>query len=375
MPETTNRRRAVLYQIASLLALFLMSSIALGQLDRILEGHNDFLAFYSAPHLIASGNLYDHPAMLQKEADLTGLYSQNLGFIRPPFVAALMWPLSRLPYLSALRVWQATSLLAIIVFALSWTPPARQYTTLFVCISIPALIAWLNGQDTPFVLLAVAATVRLHLAGKPALAGLVFALCAAKGHLFLVTPVWILARRDWDFLRGLLFGGLALGAVSTFVAGWSWPVEMWKAMQNPAFSPSPGLMPNLHGAFQEMPWGSAIELTLSLTAVAAAWILARRADFLPSFAGLLIGGILLARHSYAADLLIVLPACLAAVALTKSAALRLLAVALLVPPSALAVQFGAPYSLAYTLALWALLLGWTLEAHLACQVERQGAPA
>jgi hypothetical protein len=375
MPETNSRRRAALCWLGSLLAVLLMSSLAVSRAEPQLEGHNDFLALYAAPHLIASGNLYDGPALLQKEAELTGLYSQNLGFIRPPFVAALLWPLSQLPYRSALRVWQAASLLTIITFALSWTPPARQYTALFVSMSIPALLAWLNGQDTPFILLAVAATVRLHLAGKPALAGLVFALCAAKGHLFLLAPIWILARRDWGFLRGLLAGGLALAALSTLVAGWSWPLDMWRAVQNPAFSPNPQLMPNLHGAFEAMPAGWAIELALSLTVIAGAWILARRAEFLPGFAGLLIGGILLARHSYSADLLIVLPGCLAAIALCKAAALRLTAIALLTPPIALAIQLGRPYSLAYTLALWALLVGWAYEAHQASQVATEVAPA
>lgn len=375
MPETKNRMRAALCWIGSLAVVLLMASLAIGRSDQEMQGHNDFLALYSAPHLIASGNLYDDAALLWKEAELTGLYSENLGFIRPPFVAALMWPLSRLPYRSALRVWQAASLAALAAFALSWTPPERPYTALFVSMSIPALAAWLNGQDTPFLLLAAAATVRLHLAGKPSLAGFVFALCAAKGHLFLLTPVWILARRDWGFLRGLLAGGLALGALSTFVAGWSWPVEMWGAVRNPAFSPNPQLMPNLHGAFQAMPWGWAIELALSLAVVAAAWILARRKEFLPGFAGLLIGSILLARHSYTADLLIVLPGCLAAVALGKSAALRLTAIALLTPPVALAILLGAPYSLAYTLALWALLMGWAYESQKASPVDPQGTPA
>jgi hypothetical protein len=150
---------------------------------------------------------------------------------------------------------------------------------------------------------------------------------------------------------------------------------MWKAMQNPAFSPRPELMTNLHGAFQQLPWGWAIESVLSLTVAGAAWILARRTALLPSIGGLLIGGILLARHSYAADLLIVLPGCLAAVALVKSPALRLLTLALLAPPAALAIQFGGVYSLGYTLALWALLVGWALEAHQAGKVELQGAPA
>ena len=55
MPDTTNRRRAVLIWVATFVAVWLMVSIAIGQADKLQDGHNDFLAFYSAPHLIASG--------------------------------------------------------------------------------------------------------------------------------------------------------------------------------------------------------------------------------------------------------------------------------------------------------------------------------
>lgn len=374
MPETSKKTLAALCWLGSLLGVLLMSWLAISRAQPQMQGHNDFLALYSAPHLIG-GDLYDGAALLRKEVELTGLYSESLGFIRPPFVAALMWPLSRLPYGTAVRVWQAVSLAALAAFVLTWSPTGRPFTALAVSMSIPALLAWLNGQDTPFVLLAAATAVRLHLAGKPWLAGLVFSLCAAKGHLFLLTPVWILARKDWDFLRGLLTGGLALGALSTLAAGWTWPLEMWRAVQNPAFSPNPHLMTNLHGAFLDFRGGWAIEAALSLSVAAAVWILARHSAFLPSFAGLLLGGVLLARHSYSADLLIVLPGCLAAIVFSKTAALRLTSMALLAPPLALAIQLGRPYSLVYTLALWALLVGWAFETHQAARTEMDGAPA
>ena len=227
--------------------------------------------------------------------------------------------------------------------------------------SAPALLAWSNGQDTPFLLLVLAITARLHVDGKPFLAGLLFALCAAKGHLFLLTPVWILARGDWAFLRGLSIGGFVLAALSTFVAGWRWPIEMLAEAGNPMFSPNTELMTNLHAAFFNVPGGTVVELILSLAVVAATWTVARGSSFLPAFGAALIGGVLLARHSYAADLLLVLPGCLALIALSRSLLLRTLAVALLLPPAVLAVHFGAAGSLAFTLALWALVVGWAFE--------------
>ncbi len=352
----------VVYTLA-MMSLCLMAAIAWMGREQFVVGGNDFVPLYTGPLLLETGQLYDNAALLAQEREATGMSAPTNGYIRPPFVAALMRPLSYLPYEWALRLWQAASLAAIVAFALIWTPPARHYTALLTCLSFPALLAWSNGQDTPLLLLVVALTARLHSQEKRAQAGFLFALCAAKAHLFLLTPVWILARRDWRFLRGSCLCGFALFALSTWVAGWAWPVEMWREVHNPQFSPNPHLMPNLHAAFLTYPGGDLLEAAFSAATIGAVWVVARRLDFLQAFGAALVGGALLARHSYAPDLLLVLPACLTVIALSRAPFLRILAVGLLLPPAVMAIHFGASASLAYTLALWALLVRWAWEAY------------
>ncbi len=357
-------RRARVYYVATLVSLFMMGVMVLSQADRLREGRNDFIPLYSGPHLLATGELYDNARLLEKEAEVTGFHADAHGYIRPPFLAALMWPLSQLPYPTAVRVWQGASLASLICFVLLWSPDHRLLTGLATAMSIPGLLVLLKGQDVHFLMLVIAVSARLHIAGKPVLAGAVFALCAAKAHLFLLTPVWILGQRDWGFLKGLLYGGTALAVLSTSVAGWGWPVEMWREAKNPMFSPSLSHMPNLHGAFAEMPASWVWELAFSVVAVWAVWTIARKSSFLPAFAAALLGGALLARHSYVLDLAILIPAVLVVVKTSKSQMLKLGGVLLLAPPLMyLAIQ-GPPYSTGVVLIYWALLLGWALERRL-----------
>lgn len=338
-----------------------MGSLAGTQTDRLVDGRNDFIPLYSGPHLIASGELYDNARLLEKEAEVTGFFSAAHGYMRPPFVAGLMWPLSQLPYRVALRIWQAASLAALIGFVLLWPSRNRQLVGLTVAMSIPALMVLLNGQDIHFLLLVLAASARLHLSGRPTLAGAVFALCAAKVHLFVLTPVWILARKEWSFLSGLLYGGAALAVLSTMVAGWRWPLEMWAEAQNPVFSPALSAMPNLHGAFARLPASFLGEALFSFGAAWAVWTIARRSSFLPSFAAALLGGILLARHSYIADVSLLVPAALVVMGSTESMLTKLGAALLLAPPMLFMALQGAPYSVALVFISWAVLMGWALD--------------
>lgn len=368
MPETSNRRRDLLRILAIAAALYSMSLFALNQPQQLDEGRNDFIPFYAGSHLLASGNLYDNAQLLKVESQLTGFASETHGYMRPPFLAALMWPLSRLPYRTAWRVWQAASLAALIGFALLWAPDRRFFTLMLTAVSIPALLAWLAGQDVFFLLLAMALSVRLHGAGKFVAAGAVFALCAAKVHLFLLTPVWIIALGDWNFLKGLLYGGGALAALSTAAAGWRWPLEMWRETQNPAFSPGLGSMPNLHGALEGLPLAWVWEMLLSVAVVWAVWTIARRSSFQTALAAGLLGGILLARHIYMLDLTLLLPAMFVLLQTTRRMALKVCAAVLLAPPLLLLAIQGPPYTAAVVLISWAALIGWALEFRSAQQL-------
>lgn len=349
------------FRILAGLALSLMLSIAWQQRERLSEGANDFMAFYAGATLVESGNLYDHDALIDAARRHTGRYSEEQGYIRPPFHAAFLRPFTWLPYKTAYAVWETLSLLAVVGFIFVRRPPEAPLTALLTFLSFPVFAVLLYGQDVNFLLLTVAVTERLYQGGKPAASGAVFSLCAAKFHLFLLTPALILARRDWRFLKGLLGGGAALAAISFLAAGWNWPLEFIRSATDPRFSPGLSAMPNLHGALSKLPASAALEIALSATVVAATWLAARKTSFRYGFAASLVGGVLLSRHCYLLDTALLLPAGLAALALSKSTPLKLAAVAVLTPAWAIPVGMGYPYSALATALVVALLYGMAAE--------------
>ncbi len=285
-------RRAVIYGLAVVLSLYVLGRIASQEIERFVEGQNDFMALYAGARLVTEGDLYNYQQLQQTELSTTGYVSEAHGYIRPAFVAGAMWPLGQLPYRTALRVWQAASLAALVGFVWFWDPDRRLITALAVIVSLPVLLVLLKGQDTLFLLAAGAASLRLRMAKRPVAAGVVFSLCAAKVHLFLMTPLWLVAQKEWGVLKGLLCGGAALYAFSTAVAGWSWPAEMWREAMNPAFTPSPEGMINLHGAIIGLPLAGLWELLLAGGAAWAVWRLSNGGTFEVGLAVSLLAGLL-----------------------------------------------------------------------------------
>jgi hypothetical protein len=236
-----------------------------------------------------------------------------------------------------------------------WRLPDASSAVLFSCLSVPVFTALLNGQDTTFLLLLVAAAAFLLDRSRPWSAGVVWSLCALKFHLFLLTPIFIVARKEWRFAGGLLAGGGFLAAVSFAAAGWSWPVEYFTSVRNPAFSPALAKTPTLHGVLSFLPGGSFLEPVVGVTVLAAVWVVCRRAELRLAMAATLAGGLLMGVHAYLPDLSLLLPACLAAIALARTRLSRVVAFALLSPPVHLTVVRGFPYS-AVVVALVLLLV-------------------
>jgi len=94
----------------------------------------------------------------------------------PPALALLMAPLGALPIVPAYAIWTAlgAAALAAAAFLLGRLAEARQRIRLlpFAILAPPSLIALAEGQTTPFVLLAVAASLRVPPLWSGALLGL-----------------------------------------------------------------------------------------------------------------------------------------------------------------------------------------------------------
>ena len=279
-------------------------ALFLGPAITALGGGWDFLPVYTGAKLAGTPDLYNAAAQERTQALLPHPTTFSLPFMRLPFVAALTWPLAMLPYDAAHTVWMALRLAAVAGFVLLWPHSPRPLTTLACAWFVPLAGAIANGQDSPFLLLWIAAAERIR-ERAPFSAGLLLSLCLAKFHLFLLLPVflWIHRRR---VVAGFTAGCAALGLISFAVSGPAWPRAYLAILKLPQANPAVGAMPNLHGLNLAMPF----ETALSVGVFAAATFGIRRLSDRPAFFVMLVAGILLSYHAYFADLTLLLPALL-----------------------------------------------------------------
>jgi hypothetical protein len=274
----------------------------------IRQGLNDFPAFYLSPRLLGTGHLYDQAAFLAEQARSLGRTNANIQFIRLPYTAVMLAPLSDLPYAVAYAVWQMLSIAALAVFVWLW--PARHPLALVVVCWFPPVAANLaNAQDVAYILLLVAIAAALVQRGRDVGAGLMLALCAAKVHLCLFLPVLIVARRMWRLGAGLVAGWAVLLAVSFVAAGRGWPVAWLQAIRSPLVSPNIGKS-SLLAFVAEAVHGPALWViagVLILLVGAAVYKLAQRNSFVFGLGAALAGGLIVAFHVYLQDYLLALP--------------------------------------------------------------------
>jgi glycosyl transferase family 87 len=139
----------------------------------------DFIALYAAARLVATGragSVTDPDALLAAEHAAVPERTILLNDPNPPALALVMAPLGALPLPLAYALWSALGALALIAAAFflgRLVPPAQRGRLFpFVLLAPTSLIALAEGQTTPFVLLAVAASIRAPALWSGALLGM-----------------------------------------------------------------------------------------------------------------------------------------------------------------------------------------------------------
>jgi hypothetical protein len=302
-----------------------------GKFNQIRIGGNDFLDLYAGGKLVTDPGLYNPARVEQVQWAAAGVSGPAFLFSRPPAFAALLAPLALLPYRTAYFVFQALSLLAVVLAVLLWPAREDRGPIAFACCwSVPLSAAFANGQDVPFLLLWLSIVARL-IDRRPALAGIVASLCMAKFHLFLLLPLWILSQKRWRFGAGLAGGLLACLAASFALQGPDWIQRYIHLVRNPIEDTDQATMRNLHGLCAAFGLPLAVELALC---GAVAWFVWRACHRDPESAWLatLTGGLLVSRHAYMQDCVILLPLLVATLRAERNALpVRALAGILLLP--------------------------------------------
>ena len=323
--------------------------------ERALQGQNDFVAFYAGAKLVGSSGLYSRAANQAVIQSVLGFPLENVTFIRPPFYAALLKPLSLLPYHVAYAVFTLAGLASFLWFVAKFSKecPALPF---LASMSVPLLTALCGGQDTPFLLAILGGSVLLARRERDFLSGLVLSLCAIKFHLFLFVPLLLLRKKRWEMLGGAAAGTALLTGLGSLFAGMDGLRAFVNTLRDPWISASATIMPNIHGLVYAVHGDAWLEaLLIVLVSGAFIWTLFQIDNYELLLAVALVCGLLVSFHSGVSDDLILLAAFVAVVRSGAGAAVRATAALILTPLPSIMVLAGAPYSAIMPLALLLLL--------------------
>ncbi len=301
-----SRARVALVCLAGLAVNTLIFGPALRQ---TAHGVTDFMDLYAGGKLAFTHDLYVPAQVLRTEQITEGMSSVSRLFMRLPCFSLFYWPLAQLPYPVASAAWEVLCVVSLLAFALLWPSGRRRYTALACCWSLPAMLTVAEGQDIGFVLLWIAIAAVFMRRKQPGVAGLAASMCLVKFHLFLMIPVWICARRQWRFARGLAAGGAGLLALSFVAGGWDWPMRYLALLAQPSNTPFLNAMPTVYGLFGGLPHAIVPELLITGLIGLGVWM-ASRANSAWGLAAALAGGVLAAPHAYMADGAMLVPAVL-----------------------------------------------------------------
>lgn len=193
----------------------------------------DFRALYTGGRMLLGGigpQLYHLPTQYawQREfAPELGDPSQLLPFLNPPFVAIALALVAKLPFEAAYLVWAGlnVALLAVVCRVLVQTLGGVDRSVKFRALAIsltfpPILIAFIQGQLSLVLVLALLSSWRALERGRDFRGGLWVALLLIKPHLAFVPAVLLAWQRRISAIAGLGLGGGILLLVSLLLVGW-----------------------------------------------------------------------------------------------------------------------------------------------------------
>jgi hypothetical protein len=348
-------KRVVQWAPVALGIVFLLL-LAYLQRDRALRGENDFVQLYAGAKLAGTPDLYSRAANLAVIKDTLGFTMETVAYTRPPFYAALLKPLARLPYRAAYALFTLATLASALWFVIRFSKECPSLP-FFAAMSIPILTAICGGQDTPLLLAILGAYTLLERRGRDFSAGLVLSLCAIKFHLFLFLPILFVLTRRWRILGGAAAGTAMLTAFGALVAGVDSIFEYLRVLRDPWINPSATIMPNLHGLVAALHLDSQIEYALiAAVLVFFVWIAQRPSSHEFLLAAALVCGLLVSFHSGVADDVVLLPVFVYVAGSCAYAPLRAAAGLILTPIPYFMVLADAPYSVFLPVALIGLLV-------------------
>ena len=270
-------------------------------------GNNpDYVSLYAAANLAGTGRLYDRASIFAIEVEHR---SELNPYFRIPVFAAALKPLVLMPFMAGRITWLAVNVIALAGSLFIWRFPAPLLAFTIAVWSCFSILLLNLGQDTAFFLLFAASGYQLLRRGKSGWAGAVLSLCLLKYHLLLGVVVLLLAQRRWAAFRGFATGSVLLLVASSFVEGFNWPARYWMTLHSERDFITLSMIPNIRGLASWLPTGIGfvLELGLSLFLILALWRIARSYSLELSMAAALAVSLLIGRHGFVYDAVLLIP--------------------------------------------------------------------
>lgn len=287
---------------------------------------HDFSQYWQAGRMIVAGqDIYDKDVWIaENQREGTALFT-NPPFQYPLPLAILFVPLAMLPIDTAYILWMFLAeimVLASITLLLDFYPVRSGYFELLTITGIfffrPMFSVIQSGQIvTPLLLLLVLA-IRCFHAHKWFWGGLALSVLSLKPSLGLpilfLSGLWLLSRRQWRGLWGMIAGGLLLWLVGVPV-NYGWPGDYVNISQN-IFAKYYGMHPTLWGMVDKIFKIDSLSMTVGFLCVAVVlaveayvfWRNKSNVDAWPAFASILPVALLVAPYSWNYDqILLVIP--------------------------------------------------------------------
>lgn len=262
---------------------------------------SDLRIFMTGVEMVRTGEGHNLYRFHDQEAVQNRLYPQTrngglLPFNHLAYELLLYWPLSWLPYQSALIAWALFNLGIVFLIGYLLRPYAGSLhrrtgipLAMWLLAFYPLAYVFGQGQDSLLFLLLLVLSLRAACATRFFAAGLLLSLALFKFHLVLLIAFFLFVLpRNWRALAGLAAGSASVVLISMAMVGPSFSRDYLSMLrQQEVMTPwgfIPWFMPNLRGLLQWslshwMDIGSILPVIFVASAavfVVASWIVARR---------------------------------------------------------------------------------------------------
>jgi len=268
----------------------------------------DFLCYYIGGTLAREGRfstLYNPEAQMEVQRRVAPGIVEPRPYVRPPWFAIALAPLTALPLVWAYAVWIAV-LLATLLATWVWaTARFGESALLLAALFLPTNLGICFGQDSAAMLAVLCICYVLLNRKRVFESGMALGFGLMKFHLLLLFPLWMLLQKRWRMFAGFAVTAAGFAALSLLTLGHSGLaayVHLLLHGRTELFGHSPDTMVNIYSvpANFGLEWKPLNIALAALVVVTAAFGLRRAPDW-RAIAIAAAGSLLISPHAFGYD--------------------------------------------------------------------------